>query len=75
MIALNIIFVVIGVITGIIAHSTALLADAAHNGAERVLDRVEHGATVGRGLGRHDSLASLWSWHPSLIGGSCSAKG
>jgi cobalt-zinc-cadmium efflux system protein len=30
-IALNILFVVIGVIAGVIAHSTALLADSAHN--------------------------------------------
>lgn len=30
-ITLNILFVVIGVIAGVIAHSTALLADAAHN--------------------------------------------
>ena len=30
-IALNLIFVVIGIIAGFIAHSTALLADAAHN--------------------------------------------
>ena len=30
-IALNIVFVIIGVIAGLVAHSTALLADAAHN--------------------------------------------
>jgi cobalt-zinc-cadmium efflux system protein len=30
-IALNIVFVVIGTIAGVVAHSTALLADAAHN--------------------------------------------
>src|SRR5678815_4178277 len=30
-IALNILFVVIGVIAGVVAHSTALLADSAHN--------------------------------------------
>jgi len=29
--ALNIVFVIIGVIAGLVAHSTALLADAAHN--------------------------------------------
>ena len=45
-IALNIIFVVIGVIAGIIAHSTALLADAAHNLGDVLGLAMAWGATV-----------------------------
>ena len=45
-IALNIIFVVIGIIAGIAAHSTALLADAAHNLGDVLGLAMAWGATV-----------------------------
>lgn len=45
-IALNILFVVIGVIAGIVAHSTALLADAAHNLGDVLGLAMAWGATV-----------------------------
>ena len=45
-IALNILFVVIGVIAGIVAHSTALLADAAHNLGDVLGLGMAWGATV-----------------------------
>ncbi len=45
-ITLNIIFVVIGVIAGIAAHSTALLADAAHNMGDVLGLAMAFGATV-----------------------------
>lgn len=45
-IALNIVFVVIGVIAGIVAHSTALLADAAHNMGDVLGLAMAWGATV-----------------------------
>src|SRR5438034_1283500 len=45
-IALNIIFVVIGVIAGVVAHSTALLADAAHNMGDVLGLAMAWGATV-----------------------------
>jgi cobalt-zinc-cadmium efflux system protein len=45
-IALNVVFVVIGVIAGIAAHSTALLADAAHNLGDVLGLAMAWGATV-----------------------------
>lgn len=45
-IGLNIIFVVIGIIAGITAHSTALLADAAHNLGDVLGLAMAWGATV-----------------------------
>ena len=45
-IALNIVFVVIGVVAGFIAHSTALLADAAHNLGDVLGLAMAWGATV-----------------------------
>ena len=45
-IGLNIIFVVIGVVAGVIAHSTALLADAAHNFGDVLGLGMAWGATV-----------------------------
>jgi cobalt-zinc-cadmium efflux system protein len=43
---LNIVFVVLGVVAGIIAHSTALLADAAHNMGDVLGLGMAWGATV-----------------------------
>ena len=45
-ISLNIVFVVIGIIAGIAAHSTALLADAAHNFGDVLGLGMAFGATV-----------------------------
>ena len=45
-ILLNVIFVVIGVIAGVVAHSTALLADAAHNLGDVLGLGMAWGATV-----------------------------
>lgn len=44
--ALNLLFVIIGVIAGVIAHSTALLADAAHNLGDVLGLGMAWGATV-----------------------------
>jgi cobalt-zinc-cadmium efflux system protein len=43
---LNVVFVVLGVIAGLIAHSTALLADAAHNLSDALGLGMAWGATV-----------------------------
>src|SRR4051812_34392831 len=43
---LNVVFVVIGVIAGLVAHSTALLADAAHNLGDVLGLAMAWGATV-----------------------------
>ncbi len=53
-IGLNIIFVVIGIVAGVIAHSTALLADAAHNLGDVLGLGMAWGATV---LARRASTA------------------
>jgi len=45
-IALNVVFVVIGIAAGVVAHSTALLADAAHNFGDVVGLAMAWGATV-----------------------------
>jgi cobalt-zinc-cadmium efflux system protein len=45
-IVLNVVFVVVGIAAGVVAHSTALLADAAHNFSDVVGLAMAWGATV-----------------------------